>query len=315
MNFSAAHVINPVSLEENEELFTAQQITVQSMLAAKKYFHLPGNIRLCSIAKNARSAKCHPEFLVLPNLQRDISDLLPGQRKSLPFLKDILQAVGNHTNEDYIIYTNLDIALMPYFYSTIASYVAQGHDAIIINRRLLHNKFASQKNLNMLYAEAGRVHTGYDCFVVKRSLLSKFILNDICLGAPPVCNDLFYNIFTFAENPILLTDKHITFHIGFELYKNWGSSAIVKHNYREFYTMLKELLPHMNISKFPGADLNLVKRHFKWLMNPTFHYPTMLRLDAKRGFKKSKTKNLAEEFIPTRKQRYLEWLIQYINFD
>ncbi|MCX6199785.1 MAG: hypothetical protein NTY88_11290, partial [Bacteroidetes bacterium] len=281
MNFSAAHVINPVSADENEELFTTQQITVQSMLAAKKYFELPNNIRLCSIAKKEIVAKCHPDFFVLPNLQRDISDVLPGQRKSLPFLKDILQAAGNHTSEDYIIYTNLDIALMPYFYSTIATYVAQGHDAIIINRRLLHNKFASQKNLNMLYAEAGRVHTGYDCFVMKRSLLSKFILNDICLGAPPVCNDLFYNIFTFAENPILLTDKHLTFHIGFELYKDWGSSAIVKHNYSEFYRMIKELFPHMNISKFPGADLSLIKRHFKWLMNPTFHYPTMLKLDAK----------------------------------
>ncbi len=315
MSFSAAHIINPVSRDENETLFTTQQVTIQSMLAAKTSYSLPGNICFCSVAKKEVTAKCHPEFLVLPNLQRDISDVLPGQRKSLPFLKDILQAVYDNTTAEYIIYTNLDIALMPYFYSTVAEYVAKGYDAVIINRRLLHNKFSSEKNLATLYGEVGRVHTGYDCFVVKRSLFSKFILNDICLGAPPVCNDLFYNIYTFADNPVLLTDKHLTFHVGLELYKDWGTSAILKHNNNEFYKMIKELFPHMNISKFPGADLSLIKRHFKWLMNPTFHYPTMLRLDAKRGFIKTKRQNLSDEFIPTRKQKYLEWLIQYVNFD
>jgi hypothetical protein len=201
---------------------------------------------------------------------------------------------------------------MPFFYETISSYVKKGHDAIVINRRRISKNYLEEKDLNLMYGEAGKSHTGYDCFVFSRELLGKFILKDIFIGTPPSGNDLFYNLFTFAENPILFTEKHLTFHAGMDLHKDWGDAGINSHNQKEFLLLLKELKPSMDISKFPGANYGFFKRHFIWLMNPTFHYPTMMSLDFKQLGRKRKKPAKSE--TPGGKSKYLEWLIRKVNF-
>ena len=307
-----SHIINPVSSSENEELFKVQLITFESMLKAKKYSDGENEIELCVINRSGESDFVPEGFKVLTPLHRDIRDVVTTT-KSYPFLNDIILQHAQSTSADYVVYSNLDIAVMPFFYETVSTYINQGYDALVINRRRVHNKFANEKNLNMLFAEHGEVHTGYDCFVIKKSLIGKFIFKDICLGVPAVGNDLFYNVFAFAETPVLLTDKHLTFHVGMELYKNWGDEITRKHNATEFQQLMQELLPMMKADNFPGADLNIFKRHFKWLMNPTFDYTTMFKLDAKRGFRKTE-KQKHNSFVPDRKQKYLEWLVKYINF-
>ncbi len=309
---SLSHIINPVSSSENEELFQVQQITFESMLKAKKYSDGENEIELCVINRSGEKDFVPQGFNVLAPLHRDIRDLVKTT-KTYPFLNDIILQHAQSTAADYLVYSNLDIAVMPFFYETVSAYINKGHDALVINRRRVHNRFVDEKNLNILFAENGGVHTGYDCFVFKKSLVGKFIFKDICLGVPAVGNDLFYNIFAFAENPILLTEKHLTFHIGLELFKNWGDEVTRNHNAKEFQQLMRELLPVMKADNFPGADLNIFKRHFKWLMNPTFDYRTMFQLDLKRGFKKTRVKSRSE-FVYSRKQRYLEWLVRVINF-
>lgn len=308
-----SHIINPVSPSENAELFEVQKTTFASILKAKDYAAQHCQVELCSIQKGSDNSFLPAGFISLPPLTRTVRNVVAGTNKPYPFLKDIIQAHAAYSKADYLVYTNLDIALMPFFYESVSAYLQQGFDALVINRRRLNNRYEPEKNLSVLYAEAGRDHTGYDCFVIKRELVSRFIFKDICLGVPAAGNDLFYNVFTFADNPILFTEKHLTFHVGFELYKAWGDAATNAHNAKEFLALLKELKPHMHAGKFPGADLGLVSRHLRWLMNPTFHYPTMLELDYKRGFKKSFPK-FKQGFTYTRKQRYLEWLIRKVNF-
>lgn len=310
---SLSHIINPVSSSENEELFQAQQVTFGSMLKAKKYSADENEIELCVINRSGEKDFVPDGFKVLAPMLRDIRDVVKTT-KPYPFLNDIILKHAQSTSADYLVYSNLDIAVMPFFYETISAYIEQGHDALVINRRRVHNKFAAEKNLNVLFAEHGGVHTGYDCFVIKKTLITKFIFKDICLGVPAVGNDLFYNIFAFAEKPVLLTDKHLTFHIGLELYKNWGDEITRNHNAKQFQQLMQELLPLAKVDNFPGADLNIFKRHFKWLMNPTFDYATMFRLDARRGFKKTEKKK-NNSFVADRKQKYLEQLVKYINFD
>lgn len=310
---SLSHIINPVSSSENEELFKIQQTTFETLLKAKKYSANQTEIELCIINRSGEKDFVPNGFKVLPALKRDVRDVV-STTKPYPFLADIILEHAKFSKADYLIYSNLDIAVMPFFYETVSAYINKGHDALVINRRRLHNKFAKEKNTDVLFAEKGEVHTGYDCFVIKKSHIGKFIFKDICLGVPAAGNDLFYNVFAFAENPVLLTDKHLTFHIGLELYKNWGDDLTCKHNAKEFQQLMKELLPLMKADNFPGADLNIFKRHFKWLMNPTFDYATMFKLDAKRSFKKT-VKQKDNSFIADRKQKYLDWLIQYINFD
>ncbi len=283
------------------------------MLKAKAYASEHCEVELCSVQAAVSKAFVPHGFVSLQPLSRVVSDVVSDTSKPYPFLGDIVLQHKAHARADYLIYSNLDIALMPYFYESVAEYLKQGYDALVINRRRLNNRLVQEKNMSLLYAEAGREHTGYDCFVFKRELVDRFIFKNICLGVPGAGNDLFYNIFTFADNPILFPEKHLTFHVGLELYKAWGDSATNAHNSKEFMSLLTDLKPYMKAHKFPGADLGLFSRHVRWLMNPTFHYPTMLWLDYKRRFKKAAPK-FNQTFSYTRKQKYLEWLLKMVNF-
>jgi hypothetical protein len=309
---SFAHIINIVSEKENKELAEIQKLTLASFLKAKNY---SGNAY--DIKQLVCFHKDHPVetdlFGKLPPLGRSILNVGNfDNKKALPLLKDILQLAYDNSTADYIIYSNADIGLMPPFYNAVAEEIKKGHDAIVINRRRVPSTLNKVEDLDKIYSEVGKTHIGYDMFIFKRELFSKFILNDTCIGIPYVGNDLFYNLFVFGEKPVLLTDKHLTFHVGLELIKNWGSSSLAKHNYTEFRKTTKALLPYMDITKFPGAELNFFKRHFKWLMNPTLSYPEMFIADLKQLGKPRPGKIYDPNY---KKQRYGEWLIKKINFD
>jgi hypothetical protein len=200
---------------------------------------------------------------------------------------------------------------MPQFYKAIESYTKNGQDALVINRRRVKSSLNKVEDLEIIYSELGRTHIGYDMFVFKKELIQKFVLNNTCLGIPFVGNDLFYNIFCFAQNPVLLADQHLTFHIGLELTRNWGSNELQKHNYEEFRKTTKALEPHIDITKFPGAHLGFFKRHFKWLMNPTLSYTELAKADLQQ-LGKPRKKTLYDPNY--KRQSYYEWLIKYISF-
>jgi hypothetical protein len=305
-----AHVINTVSKHENAELFGIQQVTFNTLTKAREQTQNNDNIQHYSISFADGIEYLPTHFKQLPHLSRDIITLFPSNNKRLPFLSDIIRSAYQNIEAEYIIYSNLDIAIMPFFYEAIEAYLNQGYDALIINRRRIPDSLLQEPNLNLLYAEAGKIHTGYDCFVIKRDLIQNFISSDICIGIPGSGNDLFYNIFAFAENPNLFAHKHLTFHLGMELVKNWGSKELTAHNQREFYNLLDKLMPLMKADKFPGANLPFFERHYKWLMNPTLSYRHMFKLDMQRGFKKS-----AALILPYKSTSPLESKINGVSFD
>jgi hypothetical protein len=308
MSFNFSHIINPVSEKENPELFAAQKITFQSIAESRK--RLKGNISVELIAVSFPEANSVSEKIAdktIP-LLRSVADIKKFNReRKLPIIHDLLSEGIKNASHDYIVFTNIDIALMPDFYNVVNWYCEKGHDAVVINRRRIPNKLKNAP-LEVMQAHAGYMHTGYDCFIFKKSLFEKFVPTNICIGIPPAGNDIFYNLFTFAENPLLLTERHLTFHLGMELVKIWGSSEYYHFNYSEFSKLLKKLDPHIDIAKFPGAELSFFKRHFKWLMNPTLYYPQLFRKDFS---KSSKRKNKSK---PEVKQKFYEWLIRKINF-
>jgi len=311
---SFAHIINLIAPADNVELYKAQQITAASVLAAKKYSGGTCDVELLS-AQFPNAINSVPSGFratsALENCSADVA--LLQTKKRFPLLREILSRLNESGDATHFIYTNLDIALMPFFYQAVSGYIREGHDAIVINRRRIPGRLLdSGADLEKMYAEAGETHTGYDCFVFSRRLLQKFILKDVYIGTPPSGNDLFHNLFVFADNPVLLTQKHLTFHLGMDLVKPWGDSVLNRHNEREHRKILKELKPLMDITKFPGAGYGFLKRHFKWLMNPTFHYPTMCSVDfSQLGRKRRKP---AQNELPGMSNRYYEWMIRRINF-
>ncbi|HYG53389.1 MAG TPA: hypothetical protein VD905_20975 [Flavobacteriales bacterium] len=309
---SFTHILNTVSERENVSVNKIQKITFESIGYALARTKANVNISFIEFSAFERG---EPQ---LPGSRFIYTELALNRKpgfenyKALPFLIPFLKEILPLLTTDYVIFTNIDIIPSEHFYNVIDKIMASGHDGIVINRRRVSQKYLEQFDYAALISETGKSHTGYDTFVFKTSLINKFASANVCLGVPPAGNDLFYNLFTLAGNPILFTEKNLTFHIGMDVYKEWGDKKTERENYREFFKILKTLKPQMDISKFPGSELGFIRRHFKWFWNPTFRYPLMFSVDMKQLGKKRKPKKKHE--VPGFKQRFLEWLIKHVNF-
>jgi hypothetical protein len=308
---SFAHTLNPFNASAGSRPAIAQPVTFESMRRAKKYAEGKVSVQLFT-AQFPEDRNCVPvDFTATKDLDRSILDLANfSSRRKLPLLNDILTRLYESTDAEYLIYTNHDIALMPGFYVMCDHFASKGYDAFAINRRRIPARFNSVDQLEEMYAEAGETHTGYDTLVFKRSLFPRFIMENVVIGIPFGDTTLIHNLYAHAENFRLFTEKHLTFHIGMELVPKWGDHDQYKFNSREFHKALKKLYPLFRIENFPGASLPFLKRHFKWLMNPTFHYPTMLKLD----FSQLGNKRRKYPEDERKKEKWLNWIIRRVNF-
>ena len=252
------------------------------MIAAKLTTVNDCSVTLCTTQFEEDKSIIPEEFLMLSSLDKSVLDIdnrLVGKR--LPLIADILGKLNEIPDSDYYIYTNTDIGLMPYFYNVVHQHVLNGHDAIVINRRRLSVKYNEELSLDLMYADLGKSHPGFDCFVFKKELLSKFILGDICVGIPFVEATLLHNIFSFASNPLFLPDAHLTFHIGMEVMPE-RNKALYWHNRNDFFkNIYPKLKSHFDIIKFPYAALPIHKRALKWMLNPSLFTLNYLELEGK----------------------------------
>ncbi len=299
------HIINPFS--GSKEHLALQNLTFQSIEKAKNYVK---NVEVEIAAVYFKEDESVvPPFIgsrtVVDKSVLDYNKTL--QNRKLPTINDILVEASKNSSSDYLIYSNMDIGLHENFYEMVNQFIAKGNDAFAINRRRVSEKYNDSSDLSAIYAEVGEMHTGYDCFVFKRELLAQFKLGNTCIGIPFIDSVILFNLIAFANNFKLYTNKHLTFHVGFDLIKNWGGKDFVKHNKSEYLKTLKLLNGHLKLKNLPGSGLSFVKRHFKWLMNPTIHYPTVFKLDMKGG----------ERYAQTKKPvyGYLEKLQQWIKLD
>ncbi|MGK0489574.1 MAG: hypothetical protein ACJAXB_002774, partial [Candidatus Endobugula sp.] len=217
---SIAHIVNIFQPSENSDLKLAQEVTIASMIRARSEYKNSSKVQLLS-AQTEYDRKVVPtEFFATKNLNRDVSELAHFNGKmQLPILKDILDRAYDESDAEYIIYSNVDIGVQPEFYDEVNEIINQGHDAFMINRRRISEKFKSVEELDEMYSERGKKHPGFDCFVFKRELYPKFSLAEVCIGVPFVEITLSQNLFCFAEKPKVFEDEHLTFHIGMEIFK------------------------------------------------------------------------------------------------
>ncbi|GAB2778832.1 hypothetical protein GCM10010465_26820 [Actinomadura fibrosa] len=182
------------------------------------------------------------------DLDRSVLDFGNFQKqRKLPLLKDILdRGFSFDPTADYLIYTNVDIAVQPHFYSFINQKIEEGHDSFIINRRTISRHY-SIRTLSEAYADYGEPHPGYDCFVFKRELYSNFDLGNICIGAASVGLALYLNLKLYSRSFQEINGLHLSFHIGNDqVWKNKSNSEFEKFNKLEF-DLLKNRLGNKNI--------------------------------------------------------------------
>lgn len=278
-----AHIINPVKVVETHELDYLQPITFESMRVAKENAANKVEVELLTAQYEEDLPIIPGYFKNTADLNRSVLDI--GQfskTKKLPLIQDIISKAYEYSNAEYLIFTNVDIILMPHFYEVVARYINEGHDALIINRRRIPPKFKRVEDLPLIYAESGQSHPGFDCFVFKRELYENFLLEGICVGVPFSGVSMAHNLFAFADDCLLLDQHHLTLHIGMEVMPT-RDKEYYWHNRRAFNKILKQLKPHLKVKKMPYSELPIPQRWFKWALNPSTFTALNLELEG-RGF-------------------------------
>ncbi|HYD64523.1 hypothetical protein [Azospirillum sp.] len=179
--------------------------------------------------------------------------VLDGRRfqvpRPLPLLFDLLEAGVGGPGDDgddggHIIFTNTDICPAPGFYDAIAALLDLGFDALTINRRTVASYPPDASWLPLAAAEPGRPHEGFDCFVFPRAAFPHYRRSDACIAAGGVMRSLLYNMVAFSRNMLMLTDAHLTCHIGDD--KEWDRPELrdyVTHNWAEARRVFDHLAP------------------------------------------------------------------------
>ncbi len=276
-----AHIVNPFNAPESSDLFFAQPITFESMRLAKKKVEGKLEIELLC-ACFAEDSNIQPVgFNSTAFLTRSVLDCGDFQKEiKLPLIHDILERLYNASDADYLIYTNVDIGLYENFYEKVNEFIDAGHDAFIINRRRISEKYTRVDQLAEIYNEKGKKHPGFDCFVFHRSLFPKLRLEGICIGVPFIEITFSQNLFALANNFKLYDKEILTFHIGMEIFKKRAPREYFKYNQRAFWKSMKsDLRFNQSIQKIPYASLGIPLRLIYWGIHPCFPIRLMLILE------------------------------------
>jgi hypothetical protein len=240
------HVVSPFAASPGSQAERTQTLTFAAMREAAAFaagdsagqIPLDVGFRAAVLADEFSFAKrFFPDTVALP---RSASDLRAFQvPRPLPLVFDVIEAAVDD-GCDHVILTNVDICPLPHFYRAVARLLDHGFDALIINRRTLADGAADPSLLPLWCADPGRLHEGYDCFVFSAAAARRFVRNDACVGAGGVMRGLIYDMVASAARLLILTDVHLTCHIGDD--KTWTRPELrdyIDHNWQEAIAVLR----------------------------------------------------------------------------
>jgi hypothetical protein len=241
---SIAHIIHPVVVKPPSDLIIAQPVTFETMRIAREFAQGTVDVALLATQYHDEDRLPLPGcFTRIPDLKRSVADIKDfKKKKKLALIKDLLDTLYENSQADYLIYTNVDISPQPYFYQAVSDIIDRGHDAFVINRRSIPAAYSRLDEIPLMYAEVGKKHPGFDCFVFHRKLYKNLMLGDICIGTTKIGVTVITNLICRADNFKLFEDLHLTFHIG-EV-REWQEQRFneyVEHNERQALTILSQL--------------------------------------------------------------------------
>jgi hypothetical protein len=279
-----AHIVNPFNAPRSSDLHFAQPITFESMRVAKK--KVEGKIEIELLYTTfAEDSNIEPiGFNRTSFLNQSVLDCGNFQKKiKLPLIHDILERLFNASNAEYLIYTNVDIGLYENFYEKVNEFIDAGHDAFIINRRRISEKYKRVDQLAEIYKEKGKKHPGFDCFVFHRDLYPKLELKGICIGVPFIEITFAQNLFALSKNFKLFDQEQLTFHIGMEIFKKRAPKEYFRYNQKQFWSVVNSSLrKHITTRKFPYNNLFYPFRIIRWGLHPCIPIRLVIRLEWER---------------------------------
>jgi hypothetical protein len=110
-------------------------------------------------------------------------------------------------------------------------------------------------------------------------------LTGVCVGVPFVEATLVHNIIAFANNYRIVTDAHLTTHLGLEVMPP-RDAEYHRYNQQCFNAILPQLKPLMVGKKLPYAYLTFVERTWKRALNPALFSGLSLELEGKNVLQK-----------------------------
>ena len=255
-----AHIINPVKVGPSSDLHFAQPITFESLRVAREFACGDVDVTLFTAQYPQDRPMVSDGFTPTPDLDRsilDIADLTPPRR--LPLLADVLGRLYEATDAEFLIYTNVDIAVLPAFYAAVSRLIDDGYDSFVINRRTISDQHRRVDELPLMYSKVGKKHPGHDCFVSKRESFQNYDLGRVCIGMAWVAKALLINMAYTASRFQIFTDEHLTFHIGDP--RPWTNPAYADyraHNHKEFITIrrgLQQKYGRLVMRLSPGSNI------------------------------------------------------------
>jgi hypothetical protein len=284
------HAINPVNMPEGHELSWTQDLVFESMRLAKEQASEDTIVRQLGIVFPEDESRVSDHFEAVPKLNRSVQDCGNFQdKRKLPLIGDILQIAYERSEPgDYLIYSNVDIMLTPVFYNAVKALIArEGFDALVINKRRVDIRYQKVAELPLIFAQLGKSHPGFDCFVFKRALYPKMRFEQICLGVPGIGISLAHNLFALADNPRYFDNLHLTVHAGMWVMPKRPKDTFM-HNRKEYAKVTKYLRPKYKLERFPYAGLNPFMRWLKWALNPSLSVKLEMELQAESWGRKLK---------------------------
>lgn len=275
------HIINPFASAAGSRNRKIQEYSLESIREAARFAAPEQQPRLVAVSLPENDLPNLSGFRLLPPLTRSVQQEKGMESfPALPFIRDILESGHAADDSEYLIYTNMDIILLPHFYRCVAEWLKEKPDALIINRRRIADKFLDQP-LEKIWAEAGKPHPGFDCFVLKKELIRTFILDDICIGVPFLEVSLMHNIFAFAKNYHVYTSLHLTTHIGEEVMPA-VNQTLYRRNRKIYEGKIYPLLkPRLRAQSYPHYHRPLLIKLWHYLLNPSYRFHQLALLEGK----------------------------------
>lgn len=238
-----AHIVNPVHPAPASDLAVAQPVTFETMRVARRFASGTVDVELYTTHYPEDAPAAPADFRSTPELDRSVLDVGDFRRpRRLPLLADVLARLYDATDAAYLIYTNVDIGLMPHFYVAVHRLIESGLEAFVVNRRTIERAYDRIDQLPLMYASTGRPHRGWDCFVFPRNAVPEYDLGAVCIGAPRSGLALLANLMAYTDAYREFKALHLTFHRGDD--RSWSASSFSDyraHNTREVVALLKRL--------------------------------------------------------------------------
>lgn len=262
MPTSFCHIVNPFPCPDDSEHGIASNITYESLRVAVDRAQQNGlRVEVKAVVLPGDEVAIKAPATLAGHLSRTIQDIRPLRPKRLyPMIADILRIGADSSNCDYLIFTNMDIAVQPDFYLQLHDVIENRFEPgtpFTVYRRNIPNHYNNIEQLPEMYREPGQIAYGYDCFVFPRPFAAELDLGNCCIGAAHFDYLLFIALDAVSGFHVeRVNDLPLTFHIGNDI--AWSSQIdYIEHNLDESLRAIRRMRQRFTIpegSKFAHME-------------------------------------------------------------